>query len=121
MKPIRASQIPPIGVAGRQNSEADGDEQVGEPWPRRAATRVARLRSPVPLQAIARAIRPPSSGKAGIRLKTRTSRLMLRARRSRRAIPEVSVSPWSADRLLEVVPPAGSDPDRDAGDADRQR
>ena len=41
--------------------------------PSRAAKRVARLRSPVSFQAIARAIRPPSSGKPGIRLKISTS------------------------------------------------
>ncbi len=38
-------------------------------WPSRALKRVPRLRSPVSFQAIARAIRPPSSGKAGTRLK----------------------------------------------------
>ena len=44
--------------------------------PMPAAILVARLRSPVRHQAIARAMRPPSSGKAGIRLKTSTSRLI---------------------------------------------
>ena len=38
---------------------------VGEARPRAAAKRVARLRSPVIRQAIARTIRPPSSGNAG--------------------------------------------------------
>ena len=40
----------------------------------RAAKRVALPRSPVSFQAIARAIRPPSSGKAGTRLKQQQAR-----------------------------------------------
>ena len=46
------------------------------PRPRRAAKRVALLRFPVTFQATARAIRPPSSGKAGIRLNTSSAMLM---------------------------------------------
>ena len=45
-------------------------------WPRPAAMRVARNRSPLARQAIARAIRPPSIGKAGIRLNRNTNVLM---------------------------------------------
>ena len=41
--------------------------------PMRAAKRVALLRSPVTFQAMARAIRPPSSGNAGTRLNTSRS------------------------------------------------
>ena len=41
-----------------------------------AAKRVARFRSPVTFQAIARAIRPPSSGNAGIRLNASSSTLI---------------------------------------------
>ena len=44
--------------------------------PRRAENRVPRLRSPVTFHAIARAIRPPSSGNAGIRLKISRTRLI---------------------------------------------
>ena len=48
-----------------------------KPRPSSAAKRVARLRSPVSFQTIARAIRPPSSGKPGIRLKTSTITLIV--------------------------------------------
>ena len=47
-----------------------------KPTPIEAATRVALWRSPVSFQAIARAIRPPSSGKAGTRLKTSRTRFI---------------------------------------------
>ena len=45
--------------------------------PARPVATVARLRSPVALQIAACAILPPSSGKAGIRLKTSTSVLIV--------------------------------------------
>ena len=47
--------------------------------PSRAAKRVALLLSPVIFHAIARAMRPPSSGNAGIRLKA-SSRMLIEAR-----------------------------------------
>ena len=56
----------------RQRRSSEGPQTR----PRRAAKRVARLRSPVRHQAIARAMRPPSSGKPGIRLNTSTTALM---------------------------------------------
>src|SRR3712207_7964399 len=42
-----------------------------KPWPSQADTTVPRVRSPLSFHTAARAIRPPSSGKAGMRLKTR--------------------------------------------------
>ena len=47
--------------------------------PSRAAKRVALFLSPVTFHAIARAIRPPSSGNAGIRLKS-SSRMLIEVR-----------------------------------------
>ena len=62
-------------AAREQQVEPEAHERVGEELAQRGAKRVPRLRSPVTLHAIARAIRPPSSGKAGTRLKTKQERV----------------------------------------------
>ena len=71
---MKPSQMPlktsPWRRAGRRPAPIIRNEK---PRPSRAAKRVALLRSPVRHQAIARAMRPPSSGKPGIRLKTSSS------------------------------------------------
>ncbi len=78
--------------------------------PRVAAKRVPVLRLPVRHQAIARAIRPPSSGKAGTRLKTRTSRLMLPSQTTMAAMPEVWVFSWVSAAWRTWSPPASARP-----------
>ena len=78
--------------------------------PRVAAKRVPVLRLPVRHQAIARAMRPPSSGKAGTRLKTRTSRLMLPSQTTMAAMPEVWVFSWVSAAWRTWSPPASARP-----------
>ena len=74
---MKPSQIPPtrlfqaIAMKMPKPTIAQPTKRPSTP-----AKRVARLRSPVIFHAIARAIRPPSSGKPGIRLKKRTIRLI---------------------------------------------
>ena len=53
--------------------QAERRDHVGDAAAERAASRVARARSPVRHQASASAIRPPSSGSPGIRLKASTN------------------------------------------------
>ena len=55
----------------------------------RAAMRVAAVRSPVRFQAIARTTRPPSIGKAGSRLKTRTKKLIEASQANIATTPEI--------------------------------
>ena len=62
--------------------------------PSRPEKRVPRLRSPVTFQAIERAMRPPSSGNAGIRLKTSSVRLISASQPSR-AMPGVVLTVWN--------------------------
>ena len=55
-------------------------------------------------------MRPPSSGKAGTRLKIRTRRLMLPSQLISAAIPEVRVSPWVRTACLNSWLPASARP-----------
>ncbi len=63
-------------------------------------------------QAIARTIRPPSIGKAGSRLKTRTSALIEASQAISASAPEMPESRLDHDRLPELVR-------ADRGEADR--
>ena len=81
-----------------------------KPCPRVAAKRVPLVRLPVLHQAIARATRPPSRGKAGTRLKISTSRLMLPSQAIRAASPDVSASPVVSAASRNSSVPASSSP-----------
>ena len=61
-----------------------------------AAKRVPELRLPVRHQAIARAMRPPSSGNAGTRLKISTKRLIEPSQAIMTAAPEALVLLWAS-------------------------
>ncbi len=108
--PISASQMPPKRAedrVGDRHVDAGGDDRPSRGRGRgRRRTCVAALRSPVRLQAIARATRPPSIGKAGIRLKTSSSRLI---EASQANIASTAGAPsWTRRRrLAELVPAAG--------------
>ena len=82
-----AERDEPDRVEGRAAAAEDEAGRCRRPisshpkaMPMRAAKRVARLRSPVTRQAAARAMRPPSSGKAGTRLNTSRNRFMVTSR-----------------------------------------
>ena len=70
--------------------------------------RVALLRSPVTFQATARAIRPPSSGKAGIRLKNSTSTLISASQATIASGPEMSASESSLTAAQNSSGPAAA-------------
>ena len=75
---MKMSQMPVNGaprIAPRGSEPPNPTSAQPARRPSRAAKRVARKRSPVSFQAIARAIRPPSSGKPGIRLNASTNTL----------------------------------------------
>ena len=76
------------------------------------------VRSPVTFQMIARAIRPPSRGNAGIRLKTSSTMLMLSRKASIATRPPAVPSASNADGVPEVVGAAG-DQHAEAGAEDR--
>jgi hypothetical protein len=76
----------------------------------KAANRVARLRSPVIRQAIARAIRPPSRGKAGIRLKTKTTAFIVVNHPITAIGPETSAPSSITIASQSAPPPAASAP-----------
>ena len=75
---MKPNQTPPTVSMPKMNSSRAARRSAASRsrGPSSAAKRVALLRSPVSFQAIARAIRPPSSGKPGIRLKSSTSALI---------------------------------------------
>ena len=91
-QPAEHDRPQPPGVAAEHLVEAVADQEHGEALAERAEKRVALPRSPVTFQAAARAIRPPSSGKAGTRLKTSSTTL------SRRSSETSSVG-MSSDRV----------------------
>ena len=112
-KPISPSQMPENTLAAHHQEDADRDEDIGEALARASRRSwVARLRSPVTRQAIARAIRPPSSGKAGIRLKTRTRTLMLASQATHRQRAGDVGALVERHRVEEALLGAG---ERDAG------
>ena len=72
---------------------------------------VAELRSPVTLQAIARATRPPSIGNAGRRLKTSSSRLIEASQAAIASTPSApELDSISADWRNSCQPPARMPP-----------
>ena len=74
-----------------------------------------RLRSPVRHQMIARAIRPPSIGKAGSRLKTRTRRLIDASQASSATTPDTPaavLNSTQAQHVAEFARAGDRDPDQ---------
>ena len=69
-----------VDVRATEHDAADRSRHA-EQLARRAQARVARLASPVSLHAIARAMRPPSSGSAGSRLNTSSTALISASQR----------------------------------------
>ena len=78
--------------------------------PSLAAKRVAEVRFPVRHQAIARTIRPPSIGKAGSRLKTRTRRLIIASQATIASTPEMPASLSTSAALRNSSQPAAAMP-----------
>ena len=113
-----AARPTPRSRAGRRRPSAG----TPKPIPMRAAKRVARWRSPVIFHATARAIRPPSSGKAGTRLNTSRNRFMVTSSETTTSDGRRRRAPGQARGVPERVRRRRAGRDRHGGQPDdRQR
>ena len=105
---MKMNQIPPMNCPTKKLKTPYTMRMIAKTLPTRLAMRVAFCTFPVFFQMAARRIRPPSSGKPGTMLNTRTMRLM-----TAEVLHEDEYEPVPGDELRE--------PEEERGEHDRHR